>query len=178
MALPIALQWVGCFLWLLHISSLIVIILLPSINNLQNVSVHSDTWLHLWKNIILHKGYVSQWSFFIDGRVSGNFTTVTIYQGFIAYISVFLQGELTVSADMEDLSNSLFLDQVPASYNSFIVCLVRLFLQLFVWRNTSYSRYFCLYLYSGVQHKLSCIFVLFFVFLCNLCSQCLWIVHF
>ena len=32
--------------------------------------------------------------------------------------------------------------------------------------------------YSGVQHMLCCVFVLFFFVLCTLCCQFLWIVHF
>ena len=33
----------------------------------------------------------------------------------------------------------------------------------------SYLRYFCLFVYSGVQHILRCVFVLFFIFvLCTL----------
>ena len=36
--------------------------------------------------------------------------------------------------------------------------------------------YFCLCTYSRVRHILCCVFVLFFVILCTLCSQFLWIV--
>jgi hypothetical protein len=38
------------------------------------------------------------------------------------------------------------------------------------------SCYLCLYAYSGVQHILCCIFVLFVFVLCTLCYQFLWIV--
>jgi hypothetical protein len=41
-----------------------------------------------------------------------------------------------------------------------------------------YLRYFYLFTYSGVQHILCCIFVLFFFVLCTLCCHFLWIVHF
>ena len=42
----------------------------------------------------------------------------------------------------------------------------------------SYLRYMyvCLFAYSGVQHILCCVFVLFFFVLCTLCDQFLWIV--
>ena len=39
-------------------------------------------------------------------------------------------------------------------------------------------RYLCLLAQSGVQHILCCVFVLFFLVLCTLCCQFLWIVHF
>ena len=42
----------------------------------------------------------------------------------------------------------------------------------------SYLRYLCLFGHSDVQHILSCVFVLFFFVLCNLCSQFLWIINF
>ena len=41
-----------------------------------------------------------------------------------------------------------------------------------------YLRYLCLFAHSDVQHILSCVFVLFFFVLCNLCSQFLWIINF
>ena len=41
----------------------------------------------------------------------------------------------------------------------------------------SYFRYLCLFVYSGVQHILCCVFVLFIFVLCTLCCQFLWIVH-
>ena len=41
-----------------------------------------------------------------------------------------------------------------------------------------YLPYLCLFAYSGVQHILCCVFVLFFFVLCTLCKQFLWIVHF
>jgi hypothetical protein len=51
---------------------------------------------------------------------------------------------------------------------------------LFVGGLMSYLRYMYLWLfaYSGVQHILCCVFVLFFFILCTLCCQFLWIVHF
>ena len=42
----------------------------------------------------------------------------------------------------------------------------------------SFLRYLCLFAYSSVQHILCCVFALFFVVLCTLCCQFLWIVHF
>ena len=57
-------------------------------------------------------------------------------------------------------------------------CSVRLYLQLFVGGLMSYLRYFCLFVDSGVQHILCCVFVLFFFVLCTLCCQFFWIVHF
>jgi len=42
----------------------------------------------------------------------------------------------------------------------------------------SYLRYLYLLAYSGVQHILCCVFILFFVVLCTRCFQFLWIVHF
>ena len=39
----------------------------------------------------------------------------------------------------------------------------------------SYLRYLCLLAHSGVQHILCCVFGLFFVVLCTLCCQFLWI---
>jgi hypothetical protein len=39
----------------------------------------------------------------------------------------------------------------------------------------SYLRYLCLLTYCGVQHKLCCVFFVFF--LRSLCCQLLWIVH-
>ena len=40
------------------------------------------------------------------------------------------------------------------------------------------SCYLCLFVYSGVQHILCCVCVLFFFVSCTLCCQFLWIVHF
>ena len=42
----------------------------------------------------------------------------------------------------------------------------------------SYLRYLCVLTYSGVQHILGCVFVLFFVVFRILCCQFIWIVHF
>jgi len=41
-----------------------------------------------------------------------------------------------------------------------------------------FLRYLCLFAYSGIQHRLCCVFALFFFVLCTLCYQFLWIVHF
>ena len=38
-----------------------------------------------------------------------------------------------------------------------------------------YLCYLCLFAYSGVQHILCCVFVLFFFILCTLCCKFLWI---
>ena len=51
-------------------------------------------------------------------------------------------------------------------------------LQLFVGGLMSYLHQLCLLVYSGVQHTLCCVFVLFFLVLCTLCNQFLWIVNF
>jgi hypothetical protein len=40
----------------------------------------------------------------------------------------------------------------------------------------SHLRYLCLFMHSGVQHILCCVFALFFFVLCILCFQFLWIV--
>ena len=53
-----------------------------------------------------------------------------------------------------------------------------LYLPLFVWGFMSYLRYLCLFAYSGVQHILCCIFVLFIIVLYGPCCQFLWIVYF
>ena len=50
-------------------------------------------------------------------------------------------------------------------------CSVRLYLQLFVGGLTSYLHYLCPFAYSGVQHILCCVFVLFFFVLCTLCCH-------
>ena len=42
-------------------------------------------------------------------------------------------------------------------------CSVRLYLQLFVGELMSYLHYLCLFVYSGVQHILFCVFVLFVI---------------
>jgi hypothetical protein len=42
----------------------------------------------------------------------------------------------------------------------------------------SYLRYLCLFAYSGVQHILCCVFILFFFILWTLSCQFLWIVQF
>ena len=57
-------------------------------------------------------------------------------------------------------------------------CSVRLYLQLFVGELMSYSRYLCLFAYSGVQRILCSGFFFGGGFvLCILCCQFLWIVH-
>ena len=55
---------------------------------------------------------------------------------------------------------------------------VLLYLQLFVGGLMSYLPYLCLFVYSGVQHILCCVFVMFVFVLFTLCCQFLWIVHF
>jgi hypothetical protein len=54
-------------------------------------------------------------------------------------------------------------------------CSIRLYLQLFVGELMSYLRYSCLIAYSDVQHTICCDFALFFLVLCTLCCQFLWI---
>jgi hypothetical protein len=46
-------------------------------------------------------------------------------------------------------------------------CSVRLYLQLFVGGIMSYLRYLCLFVHTGVQHILCCIFLLFLLVLCT-----------
>ena len=57
-------------------------------------------------------------------------------------------------------------------------CSVRLSLLLFVGVCMSYLLYLCLFAYSGVQHILCCVLILFFFVLCALCRRFLWIVLF
>ena len=57
-------------------------------------------------------------------------------------------------------------------------CSVRLYLQLFEGGLMSCLHYLVLITYSGVQHILCCVFVLFVFVLCTLCCQFLWIIHF
>ena len=57
------------------------------------------------------------------------------------------------------------------------VCLC-IMLQLFVGGLMSYIRYVCLSVYNGIQHILCYVFALFFVVLCTVCCQFIWIVHF
>ena len=59
-----------------------------------------------------------------------------------------------------------------------LLCSVRLCLQLLVAGFMFYLRYLCLLAYSGVQHILCCVFVLFFFVSCTFCFQFLCIVHF
>ena len=56
-------------------------------------------------------------------------------------------------------------------------CLVCLNFQLFVGGLMSYLCYLCLFVYSGVQHILCCVYALFVFVLCTKCCQFLWIVH-
>jgi len=56
--------------------------------------------------------------------------------------------------------------------------LVRLYLQLFVRERLSYVRCLCVFVHSGVQHILCCVFAMFFFVLCALCCQFLLIVLF
>jgi hypothetical protein len=76
----------------------------------------------------------------------------------------------------------------PHLYNEFCVvmsvtisgkkrCSVRLYIQLFVGGFMFYLRYLYLFVHSGVQHILCCVFVLFVFVLSILCCQFLWIVH-
>ena len=58
----------------------------------------------------------------------------------------------------------------------YLQLLVRYF-QAHMLYNMSYFRYLCLFAYSGVQHILCCVFVLFFFALCILCCKFLWLVH-
>jgi hypothetical protein len=50
-------------------------------------------------------------------------------------------------------------------------CSVHLYLQLFVGGFRSYLRYLCLFVHSGVEHILSCVFALFVVVFCTICSS-------
>ena len=54
---------------------------------------------------------------------------------------------------------------------------IGLYLQLFARGLMCYLRYLCLFVHSGVQHMLCCVFVLFVFGLCTPCCQFLWIVH-
>ena len=54
-------------------------------------------------------------------------------------------------------------------------CSVCLYLQLFIGGLASYLRYLWLLAYSGVQYIWCCVFILFVVDLCTLCSHILWI---
>jgi hypothetical protein len=56
-------------------------------------------------------------------------------------------------------------------------CSVCLYLKLSVGTRTSYLRYLCLFVHSGVQHILYCVFALFFFVLCAIWCQFLLIVH-
>ena len=71
----------------------------------------------------------------------------------------------------------LYLQLFVGELMSYLGCSVRLYLQLFVGGLMSYLRYL-LFVYSGVQHILVCVIVLFFFVLCTLYCQFLWIVHF
>ena len=64
------------------------------------------------------------------------------------------------------------------SAGSYLIYVICLYLQLFVGGVVSYLRYLCLFTYSGVQHTLCCVFVLFVFVLYTLCCQFRWIVHF
>ena len=57
-----------------------------------------------------------------------------------------------------------------------IVCVVQLC--VFAFWVSSYLRHLCLLAHSGVQRILCCVFALFFLVLCAMCCQFLWIVHF
>ena len=57
-------------------------------------------------------------------------------------------------------------------------CSVRLYFHFFVGWFMSYLRDLCLFVYSGVQHILTCAFVLLVFVVCTICCQFLWIVLF
>jgi hypothetical protein len=54
----------------------------------------------------------------------------------------------------------------------FTLCLVRLYLQLFVGGSMSYLRYLCLFVHSVVQHILCCVFALFFFVMLPVSLDC------
>jgi hypothetical protein len=85
-------------------------------------------------------------------------------------------GDTTVIVISELHFCFIFLIHVLSSVMSVAIsawrrCSVRLYFQLFVWVFMSYLRYLCLLAYSGFQHILCCVFVLFFLVLCALCCQ-------
>ena len=94
--------------------------------------------------------------------------------------SIRLYLQLFVGGPMSYLGCSvrLYLQLFVGWLMSYLGCSVRLYHQLFVGWLMSYLRYFCLFTYSGVQHILCCVFVLFVFVLCTLYCQFLWIVHF
>ena len=59
--------------------------------------------------------------------------------------------------------------------SSMLFCLYH---QLFSGGLLSYLRYLCLFAHIGVQPILCCVFIFFFVILCTLCCQSIWIFHF
>ena len=97
----------------------------------------------------------------------------------------------------KDLNSPLFVGRVRVAHLFYVVLLcvftflvpcydvhynfrikqlsVRLYLQLFVGGCMSYLCYLCLLAYTGVQHMLCCVFVLFFIVLCTLCCHFLWL---
>ena len=85
-----------------------------------------------------------------------------------------------VTANNDFLANTCFFFNCGtyAAWKVKIRCSVHLYFNLFVGGRMSYLRYLCLFVYSGVQHMLCCVFALFFFVLCTLCCQLLWIFHF
>ena len=67
---------------------------------------------------------------------------------------------------------------MSVTISAWILCSVRLYLQLFLGGRMSYLCYLCLFSHSGVQHILCFVFALFFIVLCTLYCQFLWIVLF
>ena len=78
-----------------------------------------------------------------------------------------------------DVRYDVFMFWVPCCdvrYDVFIKrCLIRPYLRLFVWGLISYLRYLCLFVQSGVQHILCCVFVLFFFALLPVSQDCLFL---
>ena len=51
---------------------------------------------------------------------------------------------------------------MSVTFSALKLCSVRLYLQLFVGGLMPYLRYLSLFVYSGIQHILCCVFILFF----------------
>ena len=77
--------------------------------------------------------------------------------------SVRLYVQLYVGGRMPYLGCSvcLYLQLYVGGRMSYLGCSVRLYLQLYVGGRMSYLRSLCLFTYSGVQHIVCCVFVLF-----------------
>ena len=83
--------------------------------------------------------------------------------------SMFFSCDIDFSSQQQQLHGSIALWTVHLNKK------VHLYLQLFVERLMSYLRYLCLFVHSGVQHILCCVFC----FVClRLCCQFHWFVHF